>query len=232
MQDHNLRREIKFVTRGIQYFHLLRWVRLHPAMFSKPYSDRWVNNVYYDTYDYHSYTGNLSGESQRSKIRFRWYGKLHQIENGTLEVKMKRNSFGWKINHAFTLSYSLKNLMWKDFTKKISDQLPGKDRQLFLSHPMPTIINRYHREYFISHDKKVRLTIDTKQSVFDQRYKSAANITNKSFIPDNVVIEVKFDRQHYDAAMKVIHGLPIRSSRNSKYMNSINAVTGNSSLFP
>ena len=68
--------------------------------------------------------------------------------------------------------------------------------------------------------------------MFDQRYKPVANILTRSFLPENIVVEVKFDRDNYDIAKKVIHGMPIRSSRNSKYMNSVNAVTGNSILFP
>ena len=232
MKDHKLRREIKFVAREIQYPHILRWIRLHSAGFRKPYPDRWVNNVYYDTYDYHSYTGNLSGESFRSKIRFRWYGSLSMIKSGSLEIKMKKNSFGWKINRAISSLSTLQDQTWKNITMKISEQLPGKYKQLFLSHPMPTIINRYSREYFVSSDNKVRITIDTKQSVFDQRYKPVANILTRAFLPENIVVEVKFDRDNYDIAKKVIHGMPIRSSRNSKYMNSVNAVTGNSILFP
>jgi SPX domain protein involved in polyphosphate accumulation len=232
MQNHNLRREIKFVARETQYFHLIRWIRLHSSGFSKPYPDRWINNVYYDTYNYHSYTGNLSGESFRSKIRFRWYGELNSIKRGSLEIKMKRNSFGWKIKHSITSLHTLKNQKWKKITMEISRQLSGKYKHLFLSHPMPTIVNRYYREYFVSNDNKIRITIDRKQSVYDQRYKSIANMSTKSFIPDNIVVEVKFDREDYSSAMKVIHGMPIRSSRNSKYMNSVNAVTGNSILFP
>ena len=211
---------------------MLRWIRLHPAIFTKQYPDRWVNNVYYDTHDYHSYTSNLSGESSRSKIRFRWYGELSRINTGTLEIKMKRNSYGWKINHAITFLHLTGTIDWRNFTKKITEQLPMKYKQHLLSRPVPTIINRYHREYYISHDEKIRLTIDRKHNIFDQRQRSTMNITKRAVIPDNLVIEVKFDRKYHNTAASVIHGIPIRSSRNSKYINSINAVSGNSRLFP
>ncbi len=232
MQGINLRREVKFVARDVQYFHILRWIRLHPEVFTKHHPDRWVNNIYYDTHDYHSYASNLSGESFRSKIRFRWYGSLATVRGGNLEIKMKRNSFGWKVNHLISSPCILDGEKWSDVTLRIGDSLHGKYKHFFLSHPNPIIINRYHREYYVSKDNNIRVTIDRKQSVFDQRYKPIVNISRKSFVPEVIVVEVKFNREHHDIATKVISGIPMRSSRNSKYMNAVNAVSGNSNIFP
>jgi len=227
-----MRREIKYVARRVQYYHILRWVRLHSHLFVKAYPDRWINNIYYDTYDYNRYEENLSGQSSRHKVRFRWYGELSKIQNGNLEVKLKRNSFGWKQTCHCDISRELEGLEWIEFNKVLVKNMPHKCLGYVLSHPFSALINRYHREYYMSADGNVRITIDIKQSVFDQRYKSIINIADESFVPDSIVMEVKFNRKSYSIASDVLRGVPARASRNSKYMNAINSISGNSNMFP
>ena len=83
---------------------------------------------------------------------------------------------------------------------------------------MATVMNRYHREYYVTRDQRVRATIDTCQQVFDQRYSSIPNILRPRNIPDTVIIEFKFDRNDRDLASDIIQGFPVRVNRNSKYM--------------
>lgn len=64
------RQEIKFVSYEVNYALVKHWVRMHSAGFTSPYPDRWVNNVYFDTYEGAAYSENLSGSSARTKIRY------------------------------------------------------------------------------------------------------------------------------------------------------------------
>ena len=212
------RLEIKFVASAIELSRIQRWVRLHSADFYSPYPDRWVNNVYFDSHDYFSFAENLTGISERRKLRYRWYGAQLHPDIGRLEVKCKRNLFGWKQHYRTSIVPFADGDKWRDFRKKLLAQL-GPAAKIWLDlRPAPTIINRYHRQYFVTRDNIVRLTIDSKQCVYDQRYQSKPNITRKTIIPDTLVVEVKFDRQHRDVAERVIQGLPIRASRHSKYV--------------
>ena len=94
------------------------------------------------------------------------------------------------------------------------------------SHPLPVIINRYVREYFVSHDGNVRITLDRNEALWDQRCGSKPNIIHKNNLPNMIVIEFKFDRIHRSIASSYIQGIPIRVSRHSKFINGVNAVTG------
>ena len=91
------RLEIKFASYDVHKPELLKWIASHPARFKTPYPDRKVNNVYFDTYGYDGFVQNLSGGSSRIKVRYRWYGDSVVPAPGTLEVKCKRNYFGWKL---------------------------------------------------------------------------------------------------------------------------------------
>jgi len=59
------RLEIKFVADESQEPTLMRWFGLHPAGFTESFPGRWVNNVYFDTYDYLAFRLNTDGASQR-----------------------------------------------------------------------------------------------------------------------------------------------------------------------
>ena len=97
-------------------------------------------------------------------------------------------------------------------------QLPAEGRIWLQQHPQPMFINRYFRQYYLSADGAVRVTIDSRQAVFDQRLHARLNTTCRAHIPATTVMEFKFDRHHRDHANRIIQGLPLRVSRHSKYM--------------
>ena len=183
-----------------------------------------MNNVYFDSHDYFSYAENLSGISERRKMRYRWYGDSRYPDAGKLEIKCKRNLFGWKRDFRVDTAPYIEGDSWRKFRDGLSAQL-GPEAKLWLQmRPMPTILNRYHRRYFVTRDDAIRLTVDTQQSVHDQRYHSQPSLRRKAHIPDTMVVEFKFDRHNRDLASQVIQGLPIRASRNSKYVIGLKSV--------
>ena len=78
------RLEIKFVSNEKNVDVIENWLKLNPAGFYRPYPDRWVNNVYFDTHDYFAFNENLTGASCRTKLRYRWYGRSTSIGKGVL----------------------------------------------------------------------------------------------------------------------------------------------------
>ena len=183
-----------------------------------------MNNIYFDTYENFAYSENLSGVSGRTKLRYRWYG-LHQVpQPGTLEIKCKRNYFGWKRRFPVDLSLADEFSNWRDIRGNLISQLEPEGRVWLESNPQPVMINRYDREYYVSRDDLVRVTVDTNQRVFDQRYKSRPNYVNRSNLPKTLVVEVKFDRQHRSLATDIVQGLPLRVSRHSKYMVAVQSI--------
>ena len=218
----NVRYEVKFVTTEERLGLLLKWIRLHHARLKPAYNDRYINNIYFDTYNYFAYTENISGVSTRSKVRYRWYGKSKFPEEGKLEFKCRRNVYGWK------KAFPIKNLPVLDNSKILfsafrDSLLRGlkEDKNLLHHNPHPVILNRYKRKYFISGDGKVRITVDTNLEIYDQRYKPYINVTAKTNIPQTIIVEIKTDRDNRELLSKVINGIPIRVSRNSKYVNAV-----------
>ena len=116
---------------------------------------------------------------------------------------------------------------WNSIRKNIRDQISEQGRSWLDLNPFPILLNRYRRRYFISRDEKIRLTIDTNQAVWDQRFKSKPNFLNKANLPDTLIVEIKFDRKDREYASQSIQSLPLRVSRHSKYMTGVNAISAN-----
>jgi len=221
------RKEIKFVTDRYNFHKIINWIKLNKYNFSNEYPGRWVNSVYFDSYDYSSYRANLSGQSARTKLRYRWYGKSRYPSAGQLEIKNKRNYFGWKSKYKVSNHPYNDGDDWKTVVNQISCQIPNVASHVLLLYGSPIIINRYHRIYFRSFDKKIRITVDRFQEVHDQRYKVQPEVNVKANLPDTIVVEIKFDRNDHDLASNVMQSFPIRVSRHSKYMNAVDAVSFN-----
>ena len=97
----NARYEIKFVTHHSNLYQLKNWFKLHHAGFEESFSNRWINNIYFDSNGHNSFVANIYGMSSRAKIRYRWYGDQEESINGALEIKKKRN-FRLKQNKLMT----------------------------------------------------------------------------------------------------------------------------------
>jgi len=221
----NPRHEIKFVANFYTLPKILAWVKSNKLGFYKEYPDRKVNNVYFDTYNYSAYASNLSGESCRQKVRYRWYGD-DQLGLGQLEVKNKKNKLGWKNTYKILKKPFRSNDSWAQVMKNITLDLPDIAQHNLKIYSFPVISNSYLRSYFISYDQKIRITIDTKQKAYDQRYKSKPNFSVQSRLLDTFVLECKFDSADRNIVTDLLTGLPIRVSRHSKYMNCLNSVSG------
>ena len=221
------RQEIKFAAYEVHQPELLNWLAVHPAGFKRPYPDRKVNNVYFDTHGYDGYVQNLSGASARIKVRYRWYGEFCEPAPGTLEVKCKRNYFGWKLRFPCPEFEVEPQNDWREIRRSVAAHISLEGRIWLDTYPVPVLINRYYRQYFLSADEKVRITVDTGQAVWDQRMKPMPNYHHAANMPRSLVVEVKFDRHDADLASRIIQGIPIRVSRHSKYINGVRAISGN-----
>jgi SPX domain protein involved in polyphosphate accumulation len=210
------RYELKFVVEVKDKDEVFLWLYNSVGLFKKAHDDRRVNNIYFDHSNLSSLEDNLSGISRRQKMRYRWYGNNVYPIDGYMEVKNKDNNLGWK-NH-----YKVENLhinqkdSWKEIISKIisnSEELQILSSQYFI----PTLCNRYDRQYFESHDTKVRITIDLNIEFYQQNSLTNPNFTNKSYSDDLMIIECKFDEDSRKLAHSIIDKIPVRRSRYSKY---------------
>jgi hypothetical protein len=197
---------------------------MHPAGFIRPYPDREVNNIYFDTIDYRAYAENLGGVSERSKVRYRWYGDHPEPVAGSLEVKLKRNHFGWKRRYPVAQPPYREGFGWHEIRAALRAQLPFAGQLWIDQNTLPVMINRYTRQYFSTTDGSMRVTIDTNQRVYDQRYGDKPNFYKPAIMQDTLVVEFKFSRSSRPDAVRILETIPLRVGRYSKYMNAVRAV--------
>lgn len=220
------RREIKFVADELHAGTAMHWFAVHPAGFYEPHPARWVSNIYFDTYDWDAFRQNACEASSRSKVRYRWYGDEPRPGPGALEIKCKRNCFSWKLRYLIDAAPYAEGYRWSDVRRVLRDRLPADGRCWLEANPQPVVLNRYFRRYLATLDGRIRVTIDDRQSVFDQRYKPCPNTTHPANLRRTAVIELKFARADHDRACEIVQGLPLRVGRNSKYALAVRAVQG------
>jgi hypothetical protein len=224
LNTNKFRYERKFVISYLSLFELESIVRLHPAMFLEVFPQRFVNNIYLDSFGKESYVDNVNGASQRSKVRIRWYGDLFKnIQTPVLEFKSKNNLLGTKTS--FVLSdFSLD----KKFSRKIL-------RNVFFSSDLPLVVlqqlslldlsllNRYSRRYFQSADCKFRITLD-----FDMEFYKLLPVRNtflcRSDNKMDTILELKYAENLEEEVDCITRYLPFRITKSSKYISGLDSL--------
>ncbi len=226
----NYRSEIKFVCYQHNYFLLKNWIKLHKFNFFKEYEDRNVNNIYFDSFNYKAFNDNLTGLPSRLKVRYRWYGELFSENNtneGSLEFKFRKNIYGYKkVFKIKDLTLNL-NTKWSEIKNKILNALTPEYKILYNRNSEKILINQYKREYFISKNKKLRITLDKNIKIFDQRFTfDKPNFKFKNYTQDYSVMEFKFNKEDKILLNDLDISVPIKASRNSKYINGVRSILG------
>lgn len=217
------RYERKFVSSILPKTNVEQIVKLNPGFFNEIFKERFINNIYLDTPDYTYYFDNIAGKTNRKKVRVRWYGDLEgEIKNPVLEFKIKNGLTGDKISFELEPFILDKNFnLEKLHLVFAKSKLPGW-AMIELAPLVPSLLNRYYRKYFLSVDKLFRLTLD---SGLQYGYIGTNNNSLLWFKTDekNIVVELKYFPIHDDQACIIANHFPFRLSRNSKYVNGIQA---------
>ncbi|MBN1889207.1 MAG: VTC domain-containing protein [Thermoflexales bacterium] len=224
MQDFQARYEIKLVCPSDWLPQVESAVRLHPEGFRTAFPPRRVNNIYLDSWDAGSVTSNLSGVGERAKLRWRWYGPALSASAGQLELKRKRGLVGWKevcvVAEALDLARPWPHVL--DVLRQQADER----FQVWLSQvSSPAIVNHYERSYYVSWDGQLRLTLDTRQIVYDQRFSRYPNLRYRAPLMDTLIVELKAGARLANRLSAALGALPFRPERNSKYINGFMATS-------
>ena len=217
----SFRYERKFLNSELDRYELESIVKLHPAIFSEIYHQRFVNNIYFDTINWSSYFDNAIGISQRLKVRIRWYGDLFGfIKKPVLELKIKKGFLGGKLKYPLDSFY-----LGSDYSLEVQQGIFAKSGvpDILAEHLKSlkfALLNRYSRKYFESADRKFRITID-----FDMEFYKIDS-TNNSFIErivdhNNTVLELKYSDKDDDDAGSITNHFPFRMTKSSKYVSGI-----------
>ncbi|MBU0478233.1 polyphosphate polymerase domain-containing protein [bacterium] len=215
----NYRYERKFFISDITRHDVESIVKLHPAMFSAIFHQRFVNSIYFDAIDFRNYFDNVNGSSHRVKIRIRWYGELFgHINKPVLELKIKNESLNRKqayplhpfdFNNGFAAEEILDIINKSDVPEIIK-----------INSLKPMLLTHYRRKYFRSADGNYRITIDT-DLVFYHIYFQKNLFINKLTDDINVILELKYNKNADNNANYITNFFPFRLSKSSKYVTGI-----------
>ena len=219
-----LRYERKFLITDYSHIDVRQLLRFHPARFSEIFHERNVNNIYFDTLGMNHYYDNVEGEKERRKIRIRWYGNIFgEISSPTLEYKIKNGLLGKKMSYAlnsFVLNSSFDKERIVNALRLDSIPIAVKNELYSLK---PLLLNSYTRNYFLSEDKKFRITIDHHLTYYTIRY-DGNTFLNKVVDNKSTVLELKYDSVFENEAKDIATAFPFMLTKNSKYLQGLEKV--------
>ncbi|MAF20967.1 MAG: hypothetical protein CMI55_04880 [Parcubacteria group bacterium] len=187
------RSEIKYLLYGVSKKTLFIQYKMSSLLLAKTFPDRWVNNIYFDNINLDSFNQSIEGISKRTKIRLRWYGDFHNLENPSLEIKYKSGHKNMK------KSVLIKDKLIYDknsselFSSLIGSKSLNENFKYLLKELRPVVANRYFRSYHSSANNKYRVTTDTFLS-FVNLITSSLNSLHWKKTKNVSIIELKFKK--------------------------------------
>jgi len=192
---------------------------LSSLRFFKPYSQRRINSLYFDSIDLNSLEESIEGFSLRTKVRLRWYGLQKSQTAATLEIKRKKGIFSWKNLYSKQFTVNPLAERWDAFIFANSNCCPLAEHRTQSLRSVSVI--SYDRKYYESFNGKVRITIDENLVSFDQRTSSKPNLRFGRQHLNQIVIEAKVDASDANFLPIVFDQLPFSPKRFSKYCESL-----------
>jgi SPX domain protein involved in polyphosphate accumulation len=222
----NLRYERKFFSYDVDYQQVISSLMSNNIDLIKPYPDRFINNIYCDTVDYEMYRNGVEGNTNRIKVRIRWYGDLIQKNlKPVLEFKRKFGHVGDKLKWPLKPCSNVES-MQQVFSSIYDIDNFKDDPNLNTVIPQihPVLVNRYKRKYFCTHDEKIRITVDSNLLFYP--YSVVASDSFAKNVPlYGTVVEVKYLPEYQDKVASIVTEIPIRLSKFSKYIQGCEALT-------
>ncbi|MFB9864455.1 polyphosphate polymerase domain-containing protein [Rufibacter immobilis] len=215
------RYERKFLVEGVTLREVQQACLFHPAGFKPIFNPRTINNIYFDTPGFQHYYDNVEGDKHRLKVRIRWYGDMFgYIAKPVLEFKIKNGLLGLKDSYklnAFTLDHSFsKESIGQALDKK---KIPAHIRDEVLG-LQPALLNQYYRHYYLSLDKKFRLTIDSNLNYRRISYHTP-RFLEKYFDREHIILEMKYGFHDDQEARFVSSQFPFLLTKSSKYVQGL-----------
>ncbi|MCF8338645.1 MAG: polyphosphate polymerase domain-containing protein [Bacteroidales bacterium] len=215
------RYERKFIVELMDFYQVEAIIKCHPAAFRTIHHPRFINNIYFDTPNFNYYYDNHFGKADRVKVRIRWYGdSLREAQNPFLEIKYKKGLVGDKQAFPlppFTIEPFLEKraLMNHILQAEIPDHIKAWIKNL-----EPKVANRYRRRYFLTMNKRYRLTVDTSIQYFG--VEGRRSTLKKCYSEEAMsILELKYKMADEETAGDITMHLPFRMDKNSKYVNAV-----------
>lgn len=221
--SNEIRYERKFCLSRWKYDDIKFKILNDTLRFKPIFKPRVVNSVYFDTNQFKFFWQNIDGEKLRKKYRFRWYGNYQTLDNQQFNFEIKSRN-GLLVNKE-SIPIKLENptiehiktnydFFLKLFLSKENDLISTYEK----NDKYPWVHVYYNREYFISQDKNIRITIDNDITYKNLQY---LNKGTSTFKEENIVVECKYQSGIDNRISTLVSRLGISLGKNSKYQNAI-----------
>ena len=215
----NGRYELKFILDESKYTDVIRWLNTTVPS-RRSYPGRFVNSVYFDDPEFTAVKDNLTGVSDRQKLRLRWYDSPgNPSSKPKLELKVREGRLGFK--HHFTLDSfpeDIYSLLFTKFTEQIKENITDNTDacKIFSTHLSPSLYVNYYRDYFEA-PFDLRITIDSKISY---RLPDPFSCISKSISATYThrIMEIKFPPPEKNNVSRLLNNLHLIPKRHSKYL--------------
>lgn len=181
------------------------------------YKERRVSSIYFDDVNLNFASDNLSGISERLKLRLRWYDNSQKFN---YEIKIKKNKLGKKIiipSNKNINDINLKNLYNYNNQELINQTYSDEIRNIIDRMELLPIIKVSYTRIYFTYLNSVRLTFDKPSTYFNYM-----DHNNKNYFNDYMyVLEIKFDPNDYILAQDLLKNSPFVPKRFSKYLRGL-----------
>ena len=203
--------EKKFVINSLYDDNIINLIQNRIGL-KEIFNERQINNIYFDDFNLSRFYANIDGNFLKEKWRLRWYGKTFG-ENKTVTLE-KKNRVG-NVQFKKTETKLKINIFNNMSTNIFYDKVPNKIKNLLVIN-----FNNYNRRYFANKDKSIRFTID-KNISYSNIFKEKKFRLNKIYRDKRIILEIKSIVNNEDLLQNICQNLPLRVSRNSKYINGV-----------
>lgn len=227
LSQETYRKEIKYKVFIQDLPKLYHWL-YSSSFFQQSYFPRVVNSLYFDTLNYDFASSNMSGESNRIKVRARWYAKSDEkfidsfrseSQSFNFELKRKFNNISDKLSIG-KISFK-KEDEYINRINNIQKKLNSicKDHEILHKYTLcKAVFTNYDREYYeLTSNQNIRLTVDKNISYCDCENPSMPLLISK----DYVVVELKFNPKLSKKVIPIMNNFPFRQVRSSKFLSTI-----------
>ena len=212
------RYEIKLLCQGLADERVVTELRLHQCALRTLHPSRRVQSVYLDTHDRRALEDNLAGISNREKVRLRWYGDGVDWVRGTLERKIRQNLLGWKHSFSYPEPIRVNGVSRLRFVRSLWQAAPPEFRAVLDDGQEPAQWISYTRDYLITGDGTIRVTVDHDVQSADQRDRAALSFDCPTPTPNVAIVECKVARHRYDALREFLNTMPLVIDKCSKFV--------------
>lgn len=210
--------EFKFALPRAMEIDVQRWLAFKKLDVREVYPPRYVNNIYFDSFDFKNLQDNLAGISSRCKVRLRWYGGPRIPEKVALELKFKRNLLGWKKTCDLDMTTYSDD---KNIAMLVRDQAPSDFLPILDENSMPSLFNRYLRSYYESLSG-VRITLDKNLMLAAVcEYRISSDMQNMLSAYEEIIVEIKAPSNKKEEINELLKDFPFSLDKSSKYVKGV-----------